>query len=433
MKLKLKTVKGSVFDLEVSDNATVGDVKKQIEAEKGDTFPFDSTLLIHKGNILPDDATPAERGVSESDVVICMVKKSNGAPIELTIEKPFFLLSFFFFLLTILLQRLLGNLLPNFARAAQQKQQQQSQQEQQEQESNSLSAQKGAAEAEGATNREANEQQQPQAATAEGASDAASKLVSGDELESTIKHIMEMGFERDEVSRALRAAYNNPNRAVEYLMAGIPEEVDPSQQPQQEQQQQQEEVPERQQLQEPTEQQQSGQGQRGPHAQPFNLFQGGGGQRGGSQEGGGGSGGGSPLESLRNSPQFEALRGMIQQNPHMLQGIMQELGQSNPQLVQIINQNQEEFLNMINEPVSEETRQAIAAQQQDEGGGGGEGGEEDPVAQYQPTQIEVTEEENEKIERLVQLGFDRQRAIEAFFICEKNENLAANYLLNNPD
>jgi UBA/TS-N domain len=49
---------------------------------------------------------------------------------------------------------------------------------------------------------------------------AASNLVSGNSLEQTVQQIMDMGggtWDRDMVIRALRAAYNNPERAVEYL------------------------------------------------------------------------------------------------------------------------------------------------------------------------------------------------------------------------
>ena len=49
---------------------------------------------------------------------------------------------------------------------------------------------------------------------------AASNLVSGSNLEQTIQQILDMGggtWERDTVVRALRAAYNNPERAIDYL------------------------------------------------------------------------------------------------------------------------------------------------------------------------------------------------------------------------
>lgn len=43
-------------------------------------------------------------------------------------------------------------------------------------------------------------------------------MVTGSEYEAMIERIAEMGFERSQIVAALQASFNNPNRAIEYLM-----------------------------------------------------------------------------------------------------------------------------------------------------------------------------------------------------------------------
>lgn len=47
---------------------------------------------------------------------------------------------------------------------------------------------------------------------------AAPSTVTGSEYETMLTEIMSMGYERERVVAALRASYNNPHRAVEYLL-----------------------------------------------------------------------------------------------------------------------------------------------------------------------------------------------------------------------
>ena len=107
-----------------------------------------------------------------------------------------------------------------------------------------------------------------------------------------------------------------------------------------------------------------------------------------------------------------------QSNPALLQPMLQELGKQNQALMQLINENQQEFYSLLNEPTDGmEIDHADPALM---------GGMPPPGAM----QIELTPEDNEAIDRLTSLGFDRTVAAQAFFACEKNEQLAANYLFD---
>ena len=95
------------------------------------------------------------------------------------------------------------------------------------------------------------------------------------------------------------------------------------------------------------------------------------------------------LAFLRDNPQFQAIRAMVQGNPSILQPMLGELQRQNPQLYHLINSNQEEFLQLLNEPSDFEAP---------------------GMGEDEMEQIELTKEENEACERLMALGFSMERA-----------------------
>lgn len=266
------------------------------------------------------------------------------------------------------------------------------------------------------------------APTAQAAFGDTSSFVAGGALNSAIENMLSMGFEREQIMRALKASFNNPDRAVEYLLTGIPEHL----------------------LAEPAPAASSGAGTApapripasgvpvapaaaaattpatgGGAAAPMNLFaqaaaqaQGGGGAPGGAETGVGAAAGGmnpAALENLQNSPAFQNTLGAIRENPALLQPLIQQLAQSNPAIAQQLAQNPELLYQIL-------------------GGLGGDDHDDDDGEGGMPPGthvINITQEEAEAIARLEALGFPRQLAIEAYFTCDKNEELAANYLFEN--
>ncbi|TYG97655.1 hypothetical protein ES288_A10G055800v1 [Gossypium darwinii] len=356
MKLIIKTLKGSHFEIRVQPNDTVMAVKKNIEDIQGkDNYPCGQQLLIHNGKVLKDETTLAENKVSEDGFLVVMLSKSKS----------------------------LGSTGASSAQPASSTP------------STTVPASAPSSNSTPATGAPAQASQQTDTY-----SQAASNLVAGNNLEQTIQQLMDMGggnWDKETVIRALRAAYNNPERAVDYLYSGIPESAEVA-------------VPVAHfSISQTTE---TGAAPAAPvsgapNSSPLNMF---------PQEtlSGAAAGGDGSLDFLRNNQQFQALRSMVQSNPQILQPMLQELGKQNPQLLRLIQEHHAEFLQLINEPLE-----------------GSEGDIFDQAEQEMPHAVNVTPAEQEAIERLEAMGFDRALVIEAFLACDRNEELAANYLLEN--
>ena len=85
MKLKLKTIKGVVVDLEVDGADAVSKVKAAAAAcELGAKEGWDASTmkLIHQGKVLTDVSSLATYGIKEEDFLVVMAPKAK------TVEVP---------------------------------------------------------------------------------------------------------------------------------------------------------------------------------------------------------------------------------------------------------------------------------------------------------------------------------------------------------
>lgn len=162
---------------------------------------------------------------------------------------------------------------------------------------------------------------------------------------------------------------------------------------------------------------------------------------------------------LKRSPRFRVLAMVVAQRPQTLNQMLPALRQQWPQLLVAIRDNLEGFVGWCRQEAAgqamlaavsgnnpnippelaqaiQQNPQAFAAMLQRAGAGGGlpgglpgglGGGEEGAGGP------EASPEDEQAIERLVALGFNRAMAAQAYFACEKNEQAAANLLLSGGD
>jgi len=375
MKLTLKNLQQQTFTLDIDPDISVKQLKEKIEAEKGsESYAVDCQKLIYAGKIMTDEDKISKYNIDEKKFVVVMVTKTKPAPASAAPTTA----------------------APAAASASKAESDKKTPDEKPPASpmDASSSAPSGGESGESKDEKKSEESTTPTSAATPAATPTSGEPASGgEEVNAMVQNIMAMGYPREEVMAALRASFNNPDRAVEYLLTGIPpaliaeaaaggggEDAPPT-------------------AQRPT-----------PEGQPSAD----------APAAPGGGGGNRSLTFLRDQPQFHQMRQLLRRDPSMLQAVMQQLRQTNPELLELIQSNQDDFIRLINEPDS-----AAAAP---EGGGpaGGAGG----LSEDMPGVISVSQQDKEAIDRLKALGFPEHLVVQAYFACDKNENLAANFLLS---
>jgi len=205
---------------------------------------------------------------------------------------------------------------------------------------------------------------------------------------SQVKELMDMGFPKSESEAAVKAARGDLSLSVEFLTNGIPEHL---------------------------------------------LSQG---------EGGNANAEVNPSASnavLKNISSI--VKVLCYNNPSQLQNILLTLQQSSPELIELIKENEEEFKALIQQPITEEDIRAFnefnrqaglgGAGAESELAGAGAGPEGEGFQQGGRNYIKLSKQDYEAVNKLKELGFSETDAVQAYFACDKNEEMAANLLWEN--
>lgn len=385
MKLSFRDLKQNKFIIEAEPSDLISTLKAKIAEEKG--WDVSTQKLIYSGKILQDANTVESYNIEERGFIVCMTAKPRAIPTTpASIAKP-------------PSTPISNNMLSTPAAPSQ-------------------TATSGSENITAATPSPAITSQNANSNSSLGP--ATSGLSMGAERDAQIAGLESMGFERSQIDAAMRAAFFNSERAVEYLLNGIPDSISstvntsvaattapaaaaPTTAPTTAPNVEAEDAPRN--LFDAAAALGYGAGARSAAARSASNPLSSSGTGASANPGGLGN-----LDFLRNNPQFQQLRQVVQQQPQMLEPLLQQVGAGNPQLAALIGDHSQQFLQLLSEDAEGDTPLPPGAQS-----------------------ISVTEDERAAIERLCLLGFPRDMAIQAYFAFDKNEEQAANFLFDQPD
>lgn len=345
MKLVLKKLPDQVaIEVEVAEDATCEDLKRQIQTDH--QFDVAWQKVIFAGRIVSDEARLAEQGIKDGASLVLVVRKPDSA----TAPAP-------------------------------------------------AAATPAAAPAPESAPATTPAETQP-AAAATPAADAApvaaaSTTPAFTPSDEALSALLGMGFEQEQIVRALRLARNDLQNACDLLLSGapLPEPATPAAaaaaaaaggaqrtDPQQEASNLMSDLIQR-----------MGQQNSDPQAQ---------------------------FEWVTQQPQFQRIRSLLQTRPDLFAALLTQLGSSNPQLHELISQNQAEFLEWLNDEEGGDGDGSDIGVVQTGGGGGA-------------AAAQLSQRDESSITRLMELGFGRDVVRQAYLACGKNEEMAANYLFEN--
>ncbi|XP_053664719.1 UV excision repair protein RAD23 homolog B-like [Anopheles marshallii] len=356
MKITLKTLKQQTFFVEVDvEKDTVKTLKEKLYTESELAYPVDRQRLIYLGKIMEDDHLLSQYKLDDKKFIVVMSKKPSPAadePAEGEATEP-------------------------KKETAPAPKQADTKVEGDSTDPPSSSASKPSTSTPSQSAPSTADDQKTAAPKDSTTSSTESKPANPstdavpEEMQVNIQRLKEMGYSEQSARLALEICANIPDRAVEYLLSemGGGSDVSFALAAAQQQQQEQQGVP--------------------TGAAP--------------------AGDANPLDFLRNNPVFENMKRILRDDPLMLPHLMRRMQESNPVLLSIIAEHQDEFLAMINEgsaPMSHDMEDIASAM----------------INSLTPSDMDA-------IERLKALGYPEHLVIQAYIACERDEYDAAMFLV----